>query len=300
MRPTTLSEYRKRLLRVLVHVQQHLDEPLELEALAARAYLSPYHFHRVFTGMAGESLKSHIRRLRLERAATRLKLSRRSVLEIALEAGYETHEAFTRAFRANFGRSPSSYRARHRPPRDLRSPSEVHYRKDRPPGTFRPTPAPGAEFRVRVKTLRPVRVAFMRHVGPYRNVGSTWDRFLMWMGKEGLLGAGSQFIGICHDDPDVTPARKVRYDVCVSVDEGFAPEGEVGVQVIPGGDHATLTHYGPYRRIGESYARLLGGWLPRSGRDLRPLPCFETYLNSPESTDPEDLVTDLHAPLHPR
>ena len=69
MKPVTLRDYKERLLRVLVYIQQHLDEPLALETLAARACLSPYHFHRVFTGMIGESLQSHIRRLRLERAA---------------------------------------------------------------------------------------------------------------------------------------------------------------------------------------------------------------------------------------
>jgi AraC family transcriptional regulator len=71
------------------------------------------------------------------------------------------------------------------------------------------------------------------------------------------------------------------------------------VQVIPGGEYAVLTHFGPYEKLGESYAKLLGEWLPRSGRNLRSTPCFEIYLNSPESTEPEDLVTDLYAPLEP-
>jgi transcriptional regulator GlxA family with amidase domain len=72
MKPITLRDYKERLLRVLVYLQQYLDEPLSLDVLAARACLSPHHFHRVFTGMIGESLHNHIRRLRLERAAARL------------------------------------------------------------------------------------------------------------------------------------------------------------------------------------------------------------------------------------
>ena len=296
-KPETLNAWKERLLRVLVHIQQHLDEPLSLDDLAARAFLSPFHFHRIFTGMMGESLKGHIRRLRLERAATRLKLSRMSVLDVALEAGYETHESFTRAFQSNFGRSPSSYRASHAPPRFLQAPSGVHYRGHRAPRSFRAAAAPGRDRRVDIRALQPMRVAFMRHVGPYRKVGAVWDRFLMTLGKDGFLGAGTQFLGICHDDPDVTPPRRIRYDVCATVDPGFRPGGDIGVQTVPGGDHAVLTHVGPYDRINESYAQLLGRWLPRSGRDLRPTPCFETYLNSPENTDPEDLITDLHAPL---
>ena len=113
MKPVTLRDYKERLLRVLVYIQQHLDEPLALETLAARACLSSCHFHRVFTGMIGESLQSHIRRLRLERAATRLKHSTMPVVQVALEAGYETHESFSRAFRIAFATSPTDYRRRH-------------------------------------------------------------------------------------------------------------------------------------------------------------------------------------------
>ena len=74
MRAITLQDYKRRLLRVLVHIQQHLDDGLELPELAGLASFSPYHFHRIFKGMVGESVKEHIRRLRLERAASQLKL----------------------------------------------------------------------------------------------------------------------------------------------------------------------------------------------------------------------------------
>jgi AraC family transcriptional regulator len=71
----------------------------------------------------------------------------------------------------------------------------------------------------------------------------------------------------------------------------------MGAQLIAGGDYAVLTHFGPYENLSGSYAKLLGQWLPRSGRRLRSAPCFEVYFNSPENTGPEDLVTDICAPL---
>ena len=152
---------------------------------------------------------------------------------------------------------------------------------------------------VQIKRLEPVRVAFMRHVGPYGEVGSTWDCLLPRLGKEGWLGGTTLFIGICHDDPAVTPQEKIRYDACVSVDERFAPAGDIGVQTIPGGEYAVATHFGPYHELGKTYAKLMGEWLPRSGRTLRSTPCFESYLNDPGSTEPEDLVTDIYVPLEP-
>jgi AraC family transcriptional regulator len=73
---------------VLVHIQQHLDEPLRLDELAAIACFSSFHFHRIFRGMVGESVKEYIRRLRLERAASQLRVGKEPVTQIALDAGY--------------------------------------------------------------------------------------------------------------------------------------------------------------------------------------------------------------------
>ena len=300
MKETTLRFYKERLLRVLVHIQQHLDEPLSLEELGCLACLAPHHFHHVFTGMLGESVGGYVRRLRLERAAAQLKLSRMAVTQIALEAGYETHESFSRAFRGSFGASPTQFRRRNREASGIRVPSGVHYHADGQLRNFRTTKPRDTTMNVTLKQIQPQRVAFMRHIGPYDKVGSVWDKLTLWLGKEGLLGGDVQFIGLCHDDPAVTPPDKIRYDACVTVDECFQPAGEIGVQIISGGEHAILTHFGAYNQLGESYAKLLGQWLPRSGRTLRSTPCFEVYLNSPESTEPQDLITDIYAPLEPR
>ncbi|MEN6426382.1 MAG: AraC family transcriptional regulator, partial [Phycisphaerales bacterium] len=286
--------YTERMLSVLVFIQKNLDEELSLEEYAKVAHFSPYHFHRIFRGMVGESLHEHIRRLRLERAATRLKHTKRTIIEIALEAGYDTHEAFTRAFRTLCGCSPSHYR------RDrsatLATRAGVHYQEDGSSQHLR-LPMGGRPMEVRIEHLEPLRVAFVRHVGPYDQVGTAWERLCTQLGKDGLLGPKARFIGISYDDPDVTPSERIRYDACITVDDGFAARDDVGVQTIGGGEYAVTTHVGPYNLLSRTYAKLLGQWLPRSGRELRSEPSLEFYLNAPESTDPEDLITDIYAPL---
>jgi len=294
MRTLTLYDYKRRILRVLVHIQQHLDEPLPLEELAEVACFSAYHFHRVFKGMVGESVKEHLRRLRLERAASQLKLGSASVIDIALGAGYDSHEAFTRSFKAAFGTAPSQFRLARRV-EAARVPSGVHYR-ERMKMRFR-TLRRGGSMKVEIKRLKPMRVAFMRHVGPYGEVGKTWEAFLTVMGKDGYLGGNPMMLGICHDDPEVTPPAKLRYDACLTVDESFSPNGDIGVQTVAGGDYAMTTHTGPYNHLGRTYAEFMGQWLPRSGRELSNAPCFEVYLNDPQSTPPEELLTDIYAPL---
>ena len=115
MKLSTEQDYYERIVRALVYIQQHLDEELELERVASVAAFSRYHFNRIFRGLVGESLMEHIRRLRLERAARHLKQLADPITQIALQAGFETHESFTRAFGAMFGVSPSSFRAAHKP-----------------------------------------------------------------------------------------------------------------------------------------------------------------------------------------
>jgi AraC family transcriptional regulator len=297
MRSPTEQAYRERILRVLVHIQDHLDEALALEDLARVAHFSPYHFHRVFRGLVGESVKEHVRRLRLERAAIRLKSGGAAIVQVAFEAGYETHESFTRAFAAMFGATPSQFRASKRLVSFGDAPSGVHFFTDGRPSGFH-TPRSGAvPMNVRIETVSPRRVAFLRHVGPYREVGPTFGKLMAWAGPRGLLGPGTMVMGVAHDDPEVTAPDKLRYDACITVNNGFTPQGEVGVQEIGGGEYAITTHRGPYDLVNETIARLCGEWLPTSGREARSAPCLGVFLNSPQNAAPADLLTDVYLPL---
>jgi len=296
---STLRFYKGQMLRVLVHIQEHLDEDLELEELAGRACLSPYHFHRVFRGMLGEPLATHVRRLRLERAAGRLRQTRRSVIEIALDAGYESHEAFSRAFKMAFGLSPTGFRGANAASEQLPARSDVHFNNGGPLFDFRAVTHRLFALKTAIETVAPLRVAFVRHTGPYDECGAAWDRLGAWLGKEGYLGPGCRMLGVSYDDPESTPSSKVRYDACVTVDDSFQPAAGIGVQTVGGGDYVRATHFGPYAELKETYGRLMGQWLPRSGRQLRDAPCFEEYVNAPENTPPAELITDVYVPLAP-
>lgn len=290
LKESTVAGYHERVLRTLLYIQEHLDEPLELETLARIACFSPYHFHRIFRALTGEAVQENVRRLRLERAAQSLKFHNRSITDLALDAGYDSHEAFTRAFHAMFGLPPSEFRAAHETPA---SPSGVHFDDT---AKYHP-PDYGAPPAVEIKTLPPQRVVFLRHRGPYDQLGATWSRLAAWAGQRRLFGPATRFIGISWDDPQITPSEKLRYDAAMTVSRPIDPEGEFGVTEIAGGDYAVIVHKGPYERLGQTYQALLGGWLPRSGRELRDAPCFEVYLNSPQTTRPADLLTVIHAPI---
>ena len=291
MKTATGQDYHERILRVLVYLQEHLDEDLSLDRTAAVAAFSPYHFHRVFRALTGETIGEHVRRLRLERAAQRLKRGDTPVTDLAFEAGFESHEAFTRAFRAMFGVPPSEYRAAHRPPPD--SASGIHYGD----AMNYHSPDYGEPPAMEVKDVPPAQVVFLRHVGPYDEVGKTWGRLMQWAGMRGLLGPGVRMIGIVHDDPEVTPPEKLRYDAAVTVTRPIEPQGEFGTLELAGGRYAVATHRGPYEALSRTYHQIYGNWLPRQGYDVRDCPAFEEYLNSPQGTKPEELLTRIWVPI---
>ena len=95
---------------VMRYIREHINEPLNRERLAAVAGFSVPHFHRVFTAHVGESAASYVRRLRLERAGRKLRMGAVDITEVALAAGYDTHAAFSKAFKQQFGLSPSEFR----------------------------------------------------------------------------------------------------------------------------------------------------------------------------------------------
>lgn len=156
--------YQQRINLVLRHIEQHLDSRPDLEELARIACFSPYHFHRIFSSMVGEGVAAYIRRLLLERAAMQLGHSPESITQIALGAGYDSVDAFTRAFRAHMGMLPSEYRRRKghleaARRRDLGRPLFYHEMTSLPP------------MNVRVEKFPPRLVAAVRHTGAYDESG---------------------------------------------------------------------------------------------------------------------------------
>src|SRR5271169_5501023 len=212
---TTWNDYKQRILRVLTHIQQHLDEALDLEELAHVACFSSFHFHRVFAAMTGETIADHVRRLRLERAAIELRSGGKQVIQLALDAGYEAHEAFTRAFKAAYGVSPAEFRRATGRIAILDAPSGVHFRQGVPLTTFNTNHITTKVMKVITRKIKPMRVAYLRHVGPYEGTHQTWLDLIARLSADRQIRKRSMFIGIGHDNPSATPAAELRYDACI-------------------------------------------------------------------------------------
>ncbi len=254
-----------RILDAIAHIHAHLDEPLNPAKLAEVAGFSKHHFHRVFHGMVGRSVMTYVRELRLDRAALKLEHGRAPVTEIAFDSGYESHEAFTRAFRARFGRSPSMHRAR----------------------------ASALECQVEFKELERRELLAMRYVGPFSECGVAWQPLLKHTAQAGLTPFGRPSFGLVYDDPEITPESECRYDACIEVPIPDEIPPPLYTRTIEAGRYAVALHRGPYHTILMTYVTLLGRWLPSQNVELADAPIIEVYLNTPMDTAPEDLLTEV-------
>jgi AraC family transcriptional regulator len=272
--------------RVLAHIDEHLEQPLDLNTLAEVACFSPFHFHRLFSAWMGETLGDYLRRRRVEVAAARLAAQPRTrILNIALSVGFGSAEAFTRAFKGRFGCSPTVWRNQQYSLRNTNSNSGQVNSKcgqaSQAPfaehGVFRgPTRMP--PMKVTLVDRQPATIAYLRHVGPYgEHVARFWQETYVPWAVMNRLGADHARYGVAHDDPSISALGQCRYDACAEVAPDFVPTGGAFKTTIPGGKYAVLEFRGTVERVGEAWAALLRDWLPSSGLQLDNRPCFERY-----------------------
>lgn len=283
VKAATTEEYARRLAKVDQAIEQNLDAPLSPQQLAKVAAFAPHHFHRIFRAQRGETVMQRVRRLRLLRAAKALTFSSASVLEVALAAGYSSHEAFTRAFTEHFGCTPSAYRATPTPRIE-----EFLQRTDA-----------AAIPEVEIRPLASLRVASLRHTGPFADVGSAFGALTGWAISNGLWPR--RHVGLCPDDPDLVATDQLRMDACVVLedDDTFPATTNLPVveRTVASGRYAIALHRGSYATLSETYLGLIGHWLPTTRELPTDAPILERYLNDPTQTKEADLLTEVCLPL---
>ena len=291
-RHETSLAHAARIERVVAHIADHLDAALDLERLAEIACFSPWHFHRVYVAVTGESVADTLRRLRLHRAAAELSRSGRPIGRIAKRAGYGSLAAFSRAFAAAYGRPPAAWR-RH----------GQELRPDFPQHGVPLMPQTAATYRlpvnydVTIEAFEGATLIALPHRGDYLEVGRTFERLMVWAGPRGLMGPQTRLIGLYYDDPASKPKAELRSEACITAPADVEPGLGMHRQAIAAGPVARLVHKGPYADLDVAYAYLYHTWLPASGRAPGEAPCFEEYLNDPRGLPPQEWLTAVRLPL---
>ncbi|AHE66299.1 AraC family transcriptional regulator [Legionella oakridgensis] len=271
--------YERQLKKVIEFIGKHLDDKLTLTQLSHIACFSKYHFHRLFTAYTGLSLQQYIRWLRLKRAAHQLIVEKdKSILKIAIDAGFESHESFTRAFKQACGVSPREFR------------SQASWQAWEPYCL----PKRGEMMDVIIRTIEAKRLAIIEHRGNPKTMGESVNKLIHWAKSQSINlkpKAGEAF-GFAYDDPKTTPAAEFRFDLGITVPEQLQLKGAVVEKRLPTGRYAVALHKGSRDTIGNTVYGLYRDWLPRSNEELGNLPCIFCYYNFDHEVAETELLTE--------
>lgn len=254
-----------RVLTAIQHMEAVFPAEPTLIDLATDAGLSPFHFHRLFADVMGETVNGYVRRVRMDTAAVLLLSSPHAVQGIAEWVGYGSMAAFNHAFRRQFGLSPSAYR-------DTARQAVMHITDDHLERARR----------VVVETQAAQSLIGMRFHGGYDRVEHYWQRFAALLRECGIEPDGLTAYGLVRDNPQITPDGLIRY-FCMVSDPGLQTPLPALLErhVIAPGRYASLRHDGPYADIFPSYVALSPVWLRKHQQRFDMAPALERYEAPP-------------------
>ncbi|WP_373975154.1 AraC family transcriptional regulator [Chitinibacter sp. SCUT-21] len=275
----TQLDYSRRLLKVVQVLWQNPTRQFTTAQLAEIAHFSPFHFHRVYREMMGETVAATQQRLRLHFASRDLACEHLSQERVAQRAGYQSSAAFVRAFAAAYGVTPGAYRRQHLNALQVKNTLE------------------NTMYSIEFRTLSsPINLAARRHLGAYLKIGEAFSHLELAVNQLPLV-PNPRWFGLFYDDPANVQqgiiGAELRSDACVEICEQAELPADFHKTQIPAGRYALIEHRGAYSELDRAYQWLIGTWLPQSGEVPLPLPGIELYLNDPCNTEPKDLRTEI-------
>jgi AraC family transcriptional regulator len=289
-------DYLDRVNRAIDYVTANLSDSLKLEDVAKAANFSPFHFHRVFRTVVGETLHDFVKRVRCERALYLMSHgARRPLTEIALACGFGSSSDFSRSFRQHFGVSPRNFdidRFRGRRRDEMIGAASGSERLARLPAGSNPD-----GFKVRLRQLRARRVAYLRVFRPYEEgrAQEAVARLVAWARERGL--AGGQWLGYQWDDPEIVPIALCRYDIGVEIAEGVALTADVSEVRFGPMTVAEVDIAGGIDLEMRAIDWLYTTWLPHSGFTPDHQPAFEAFMGEPFAHGTEHFELRIQLPV---
>lgn len=278
---------------LLVQLEQNLDGDVGLESLAGAWGASPFKFHRLFSSAVGETPKQRVLRMRLERAAQLLAASDQRVLDIGLAVGFNSHEAFTRAFKRSFGQTPTAYRAQLQAIRAARA--ERNH-------AFRGWCCELSE--VRFEHRQAINLIAIRQFGAYAGFSpktreKIWRELRHWAQTQDLDVRADQ-IGLYPDDPMLTPGPQQSSELCVPVNTSVGGDSRVRPLLIEGGLFAIVDHFGPYETLIQAHRTVQDAIRRLDQFELRQGAPVQVFLTVAEGGNPSANRTQVWLPIQMR
>ena len=283
MKNITYNDYVQRINKVVAYINNHLDETLDLKTLTNEAALSDFHFHRIFKALKGEAIGGYITRLRLEATARLLRYTALTIEEIAFNIGYETPASLSKAFKKQYGISPTEYRTN----------KDTYIMKKEIINPDLALKAP------KIVTLEPKNLIYVALTGAYGSLdyGKAYEQLWAVIKAQKLFTKGIESICISYDDPKITEGSLQRSDVCLAIHKPATPQEEVSCKTLAGGKYVVFFYQGSYENLSQVYDTAVR-WIIDHEYTLREEPFFEKYLNDARRTPKEKLKTEIYIPIN--
>lgn len=296
-----LEDYKRRINRVFEYIDQNLDSDLSLPRLSEIASFSPFHFHRIFKTLTGETLNEHLSRRKLEKAGADLLHSNIKIAHIAHKYGFSDNASFSKAFKKNFGLSPTEFKRqnpnRHSKIRQLDSKNGQGY--------------PDYEkyiciiinlknwmkknARIEVKEMPKMEMAYVSTIGA-ANLEPAFKKLMKWASPLGLINSSTRMATIYHDSFKFTEAAKVRMSASIILEGGVETSGEIGKTLIEAGKFIVGRFEIAFDEFEKAWTAMFL-WMNENGYKKAEGNPFEIYHNNFNDHPEKKAIVDFCIPV---
>ncbi len=308
-------EYIARINMVMDYIEEHFSEILSLDLISRIALFSPFHFHRFFTLITGETPASFIQRIRIEKAAQKLKVEDdKPISEIAFSCGFTSISHFSRTFRKYFGMTAKEFRntgkavftkdgLQFSKNGQLISKINQHNQEIRMQfysdnlNQFNHSNYIIMDTKIEIREMPEFNVVYCRHTGQFNQIGKVFEKLMKWAGPRGLLNfPQTKTITVYHDDPSITDMEKVRQSACITIEKDVKVDGEIGKMKIKGGKYCVGRFEIDETGFEKAWNTMClwfadNGFQPGEGNP------YELYYNSTEDDAKRKFVLDICIPV---
>jgi len=294
-------DYRNRINRVFEFIDENLESDLSLNTISEIAFFSPFHFHRVFKFVTGETLNEYVIRRRIEKSVLDLLHKNMTTTEIAHKSGFSDNSSFSRAFKKYYGTSPTEFK-RQNPNkfskiRQLESKIGQEY--------------PDYEkyiciinnlknwtkmnAKIQIKEMPKMDLAYVSSIGP-QNLEKSYKKLIRWATPQGLMTKQAKPVTIYHDSFKVTENDKVRMSACLLLNKAVKIEGEIGLTTIEAGKFIVGSFEIGLNEFEKSWTGLFI-WMNENGYKKADRVPFEMYHNNFKEHPEKKAIVDFYIPI---
>lgn len=301
MKKQIQADYKGRINRVFEFIDKNLEQNLSLNMLSKIAFFSPFHFHRVFKFVTGETLNEYVTRLRIEKSALDLLHKNITLTHIAHKYGFGDNSSYSKAFKKYFGVSPTQFKKensnKYSKIQQLNSKNGQEY----PNYTKYISVINNLKnwikmnATIEIKEMPKMDLAFVSSIG-IQNIESAYQSLIQWAAPKGLLNNETKMITIYHNSFKVTAPNKVRMSASILLNTTIKTEGEIGQTSIEAGKCIIGSFVIGLNEFEKSWTGLFM-WMNEKGYKKTEKEPFEIYHNNFNNHPEKKAIVDFCIPI---